>query len=86
MGSESPGNEAAKEALNEKLTTGLDSMDQRKTRTRTTRKMGKLDHNHERGQTTPHKEHKHQNDDQTREDCHKPQPHWIYPEPPILQW
>jgi hypothetical protein len=36
-------------------------MDKRKTRTRTTRKMGKLDHNHERAQTTPHNEHKHQN-------------------------
>jgi hypothetical protein len=42
-------------------------MDKRKTRTRTTRKMGKLDHNHERAQTTPHNEHKYQNDDQTRE-------------------
>jgi hypothetical protein len=47
-------------------------MDKRKTRTRTTRKMGKLDHNHERAQTTPHNEHKHQNDDQTRAGCHRP--------------
>jgi hypothetical protein len=33
-------------------------MGKRKTRTRTTRKMGKLDHNHKRVQTTPHNEHK----------------------------
>jgi hypothetical protein len=32
-------------------------MDKRKTRTTTTRKMGKLDHNHERAQTEPHNEH-----------------------------
>jgi hypothetical protein len=35
-------------------------MDKRKTRTITTRKMGKLDQNHERAQTTPHNEHKHE--------------------------
>jgi hypothetical protein len=80
-----PGNEAAKEALNEKThhtekypPTGLDSMDKKKTRTKTTRKMKKLDHNHERAHTTPHNEHKHQSDDQTRAGCHKPLTHWIY--------
>jgi hypothetical protein len=50
-------------------------LDKRKTRTRTTRKMGKLDHNHERTHTTPHYEHQHQNDDQTRAGCHKPLTH-----------
>jgi hypothetical protein len=84
-----PGNEttddAAKEGLNEEIhhietypPTGLDKIDKRKTRTRTTRKMGKLDHNHEGAQTTPPNEHKHQNDDQTRAGCHKPLTHWIY--------
>jgi hypothetical protein len=29
--------------------------------------MGKLDHNHERAQTIPHNEHKHQNDDHTQQ-------------------
>jgi hypothetical protein len=46
--------------------TGLDSMDKRKTHTRTIRKTGKLDHNHERAHITPHNEPKHHNDDQTR--------------------
>jgi hypothetical protein len=63
--------------------TGLDSMDKRKTQTKTTRKMGKLDHNHERAQTTPQNEHKHQNDDQTRVSCHKPLMHWIYQSHPF---
>jgi hypothetical protein len=58
--------------------TGVDSIDKRKTRTRTTRKMGKLDHhNHERAQTTPHNEDKHQNG------CHKPLTHWIYQSHPF---
>jgi hypothetical protein len=43
--------------------TGLDRMD-KKIRTKTTRKMGKLDYNHERIQTKSQNEHKHQNDDQ----------------------
>jgi hypothetical protein len=38
-------------------------MDKRKTQTRITRKMGKLDHNHERAQTTPHNEQQNQNED-----------------------
>jgi hypothetical protein len=63
--------------------TGLDSMDKRKTRTRTTKKMGKFDHNHERAQTTLQNEHKHQNDDQTRAGCHKPLTHWIYQSHPF---
>jgi hypothetical protein len=45
--------------------------------------MGKLDHNHERAQTTPHNEHKHQNDDQTRAGCHKPLTHWRYQSHPF---
>jgi hypothetical protein len=45
--------------------------------------MGKLDHNHERAQTTPHNDHKHQNDDQTRAGCHKPLTHWIYQSHPF---
>jgi hypothetical protein len=54
--------DAAKEALNEEIhrniyPTRLDKMDKGKTRTRTTRKMRKLDYNHERVQTTPHNEH-----------------------------
>jgi hypothetical protein len=50
--------------------------------------MGKLDHNHERAQTTSHNEHKHQNADQTRAGCHKPLTHWIYqtqPGMPLLR-
>jgi hypothetical protein len=71
-----PGNKAVDDAAKEEThhtetSTGLDSMDKRKTRTRTTRKVGKLDHNHERAQTTPHNEQKYQNDDQTRAGCHK---------------
>jgi hypothetical protein len=58
--------------------TELDSIDKRKTRTRTTRKMEKLDHNHGRAQNTPHKEHQQQNDNQTRVGCHKLLTHWIY--------
>jgi hypothetical protein len=46
-------------------------MDKAKTRTRTSRKIGKLDQNHVRAQTIPHNEHKHQKDDQTRAGCHK---------------
>jgi hypothetical protein len=67
--------------------TGLDRMNKRKTRTRTTRKMGKLNHKHERAQTTPHNEDKHPNDDQTQPGCHKLLTHWIMdiPEPPILK-
>jgi hypothetical protein len=38
----------------------------KKIRTRTTRKMGKLDYNNERVQISSQNEHKHQNDDQTR--------------------
>jgi hypothetical protein len=62
-------------------------MNKRKTRTRTTRKMGKLNHKHERAQTTPHNEDKHPNDDQTQPGCHKLLTHWIMdiPEPPILK-
>jgi hypothetical protein len=61
-----PGNEAAdSKRITERgnsphrniFPTGLDSMDKRKTRTRATRKMGKLDHNHQRAQNTPHNEH-----------------------------
>jgi hypothetical protein len=63
---------------------GLVSMDKRKTRTKTTRKMGKLDHNHERSQTTPHNEHKYQTDDQTRE-LSKVTYALDVPEPPILK-
>jgi hypothetical protein len=63
--------------------TALDSMDKRKTRTRTARKKRKLDHNYERAQNTPHNEQKHQNDDQTRAGCHKPLTHWIYPTHPF---
>jgi hypothetical protein len=64
--------DAAKEALNEEThhTETYPQQDLmawiKKTRTRTTRKMGKLDHNHERAQTTQHNEHKHQNDDENQ--------------------
>jgi hypothetical protein len=59
--------------------TGLNSLDKRKTRTRTTRKMGKLDHNHERAQTTPQKN----TNTKTRAGCHKPLTHWIYQSHPF---
>jgi hypothetical protein len=43
--------------------------------------MGKVEHNHERAQTTPQNEH--QNDDQMRAGCHKPLTHWIYQSHPF---
>jgi hypothetical protein len=59
-------------------------MDKNKTRTRTTRIIGKLDYNNKRAQTTSQNEHKHQNDDQTRAGCHYPLTYWIYQSHPAV--